>query len=85
MTLRALRRVRSYRCPCGTPVSCLVSAPTPGADRGLCVDCEREAILSSDVMTDPDADVRTWRAKQSSIDRLLGTPARTYTPDLEIP
>lgn len=84
MTLQLLRRVHTYHCACGTAVSHPVGALSPGSDRGLCVDCEREAILSSDVLTDPNADVRTWAPTQHSIDRLLDAPARTYTPDLEI-
>jgi len=60
--------------------------PPPGAVYQLCPPCDRADICAprpdADALTDPDADVRGWRAPPPLPGDLLDAP--TYTPDLDL-
>lgn len=60
--------------------------PPPGALYRLCPPCNHDDIVNprrdADVLTDPDADVRSWRSPPTLFDDLLDQP--TYTPDLDL-
>ena len=60
--------------------------PPPGALYRLCPACNHADIVNprrdADVLTDPDADVRSWRSPPTLFDDLLDQP--TYTPDLDL-
>ena len=75
MRLSIAPQIRRYSCRHVTDTYHPGGQPPPGAVYQLCPPCDRADICAprpdADVLTDPDADVRSWRSPPTLFDDLL--------------